>query len=176
VSTTQTINGWFGSGFVVEGTGVLLNNEMDDFSIKPGVANLYGAIGNDKNAIQPGKRPLSSMSPTIVFREGKPVLALGSPSGTRIITCVASAIVNRIAFGLPLYESVALVRYHHQWLPDELRVDEPGFPPELARALEAKGYKLNVSNLGCRVAAVELNDGLLHGVADPRGEGQSLGE
>lgn len=176
VSTTQTINGWFGSGFVVEGTGVFLNNEMDDFSIKPGVANLYGAIGNDKNAIAPGKRPLSSMSPAIVFREGKPFLALGSPSGTRIITCVASTIVNRIAYQMPLYDSVASVRYHHQWQPDEIRVDLPGFPPALSAALEKKGYKLNASNLGCRVAAVELENGLLHGVADPRGEGLSLGE
>lgn len=176
VSTTQTINGWFGSGFVVEGTGVLLNNEMDDFSIKPGVANLFGAIGNDKNAVAPGKRPLSSMSPTIVFRGGKPWLALGSPSGTRIITCVASTILNRVAFGLPLYDAVARVRYHHQWQPDEIRVDLPGFPPSLASALERKGYTLNVSNLGCRVAAVELENGLLHGVADPRGEGLSLGE
>jgi gamma-glutamyltranspeptidase/glutathione hydrolase len=176
VSTTQTVNGWFGSGFVVEGTGVLLNNEMDDFSIKPGVPNLFGAIGNEKNAIQAGKRPLSSMSPAIVFREGKPVLALGSPSGTRIITCVASVIVNRLAFGLPLYDSVALVRYHHQWQPDELRVDAPGFPRALETDLKRRGHKLNVSNLGCRVAAVELRDGLLHGVADPRGEGLSLGE
>jgi gamma-glutamyltranspeptidase/glutathione hydrolase len=176
VSTTQTINGWMGSGLVAEGTGVVLNNEMDDFAVKPGVANLFGALGGAKNAVAPGKRPLSSMSPTIVFREGEPVLALGSPSGTRIISCVAQTIANRIGFGMPLYEAVAVIRYHHQWQPDEIRVDDPGFPPTLHAEMERRGYKVNTSNLGCRVSAVEKKNGALYGVADPRGEGVSLGD
>ena len=176
VSTTQTINGWMGSAVVVEGTGIILNNEMDDFSIKPGVANLFGAIGGDKNSIAGRKTPLSSMSPTILFKDGKPVLTLGSPSGTRIITCVAQVIANRLAFGMPLFESVATIRYHHQWQPDEIRVDSPGFPGPLKKDLEARGYKVREQDLGCRVAAIEAKDGILHGVADPRGEGLSLGE
>lgn len=175
VTSTQTINGYFGSGLVAAGTGVLLNNEMDDFSVKPGVANLFGAIGNDKNAVAAEKRPLSSMSPTIVFRGGEPFLALGSPSGTRIITCVAQTLLNRLAYGMPLYEAVAVIRYHHQWLPDEIRVDSPGFAPFVTRELETRGYRVRVSDLGCRVAAVERSPAGLRGVADPRGEGIALG-
>jgi gamma-glutamyltranspeptidase/glutathione hydrolase len=176
VSTTQTINGWMGSGVVAGNTGVVMNNEMDDFSVKPGTANLYGAIGGEKNAIAPGKRPLSSMSPTILFRDKQPVLALGSPSGTRIISCVAQVIANRLIFGLPLFESIATIRYHHQWQPDEIRVDAPGFPAAIKAELEKRGYHINESNLGCRVSAVENKNGLLQGVADPRGEGISAAE
>jgi gamma-glutamyltranspeptidase/glutathione hydrolase len=176
VATTQTINGWMGSGLVAEGTGVLMNNEMDDFAIKPGVANLFGALGGDKNAIAPKKTPLSSMSPTILFKDGKPVMALGSPSGTRIITCVAQVIANRVTHGMPLYEAVSTIRYHHQWAPDEIRVDSPGFPAPLKKDLEGRGYKIKELDLGCRIAAIEAKDGMLHGVADPRGEGIALGE
>lgn len=128
ITSTQTINGYFGSHLVIPNTGVILNNEMDDFAIKPGVANLFGAVGNDKNSVQPMKTPLSSMSPTIVMKKNQPVLALGSPSGTRILTCVASVILNYLEFKMPLYQAVATIRYHHQWTPDVLRVDEPGFP------------------------------------------------
>lgn len=176
VASTQTINGWMGSGLVVEGTGIVMNNEMDDFAIKPGVANLFGALGGDKNSIAPLKTPLSSMSPTILFKNGSPVLALGSPSGTRIITCVTQVILNRIGFGLPLYDAVSTARYHHQWFPDEIRSDAPGFPSRLASDLEGRGHKLRIQDLGCRIAAIENQAGVLHGVMDPRGDGIAAGE
>jgi gamma-glutamyltranspeptidase/glutathione hydrolase len=171
VSSTQTINGWFGSGVVVPGTGMVLNNEMDDFSAKPGVANKFGLVGGPENAIQPGKRPLSSMSPTIVFRDGKPVLALGSPSGSQIISCVALTALNYLTYKLPLYESVSALRYHHQYLPDELVVEAPGLPSALSEDLEARGFKVRTGEIGCKVQAIAYEDGKLHGVSDPRGEG-----
>lgn len=176
VASTQTINTEFGSGLVAEGTGIVLNNEMDDFSAKPGALNAYGAVGSRQNAIAPGKRPLSSMSPTIVFRDGKPVLALGTPSGTRIINCVTQTILNYFEHKLPLYESVASVRYHHQWAPDEIRVDPPGFSPTLTQKLRAMGHSVRVASLGCQVNAIAREGSQLHGVADPRGEGMSLGQ
>ena len=171
VSSTQTINGWFGSGVVVAGTGMVLNNEMDDFSAKPGVANKFGLVGGSENAIQPGKRPLSSMSPTIVFRDDKPVLALGSPSGSQIITCVALTALNYLTYKLPLYEAVSALRYHHQYLPDELVVEAPGLPSALAEDLEQRGYTVKTGDIGCKIQAIAYEDGKLHGVSDPRGEG-----
>lgn len=175
ISSTQTINGYFGSHLVVPNTGVLLNNEMDDFAIKPGVANLFGAVGNDKNSVQPMKTPLSSMSPTIVMKNNQPVLALGSPSGTRILTCVASVILNYLEFNMPLYQAVATIRYHHQWTPDVLRVDEPGFPEPIKQKLANMGYQIEKNNLNCRIQAISREGSTLHGVSDPRGEGLSLG-
>jgi gamma-glutamyltranspeptidase / glutathione hydrolase len=175
VSTTQTINGWFGSGIMVEGAGFFLNNEMDDFSIKPGVANMFGAIGGKQNAIAAGKRPLSSMSPTIVLKDKKAILGLGSPSGTRIISCVALTLLNRLEYGMPLWQSVQAMRYHHQWQPDEIRVDEPFFNPSTENALKAKGHKIHNANLGCRVQAVAKTDSRLEAVADMRGDGTALG-
>lgn len=176
VSSTQTINGYFGSGMVIEGTGVLLNNEMDDFATKVGAQNIYGAVGGNKNLIAPKKRPLSSMSPTIVFKDGKPLLALGSPSGTRILTCVAQSLVNYLQHDMPLYESLSAVRFHHQWRPDELWVESPGLAPETEVALREKGQELKRKNLGCRVQAVAWEENQLHGVSDPRGEGKVGGE
>ncbi len=176
VVSTQTINGWFGSGLVAEGTGIVLNNEMDDFSTKVGAINLFGAVGGEKNLVSPMKRPLSSMSPTIILKNNKPLLALGTPSGTRILTCVASVILNYIEYELPLYESVSAVRYHHQWHPDEIRVDEPGFSNRVYKQLERKGYKINEKNLGCKVQAISYENGVLHGVSDPRGQGMSYGK
>lgn len=175
VSSTQTINYYFGSGIVAEGTGIVLNDEMDDFSAKPGAMNVFGAVGSDQNAVAPEKRPLSSMSPTIVFQYGKPILALGTPSGTRIITCVTNTILNYLTYKLPLYDAVAALRYHHQWAPDEIRVDEPGFPNDLAEALRNRGFRINKKNLGCRVNAIAREGVELHGVADPRGEGLAAG-
>src|SRR6202008_967833 len=116
--STQTVNGYFGSLMVIPGTGILLNNEMDDFSARPGASNMYGAIGSKANAVHAGKTPLSSMSPTIVLKDREPVLALGAPGGTRIINCVTQTIVNYLEFGLPLYEAVAAVRIHQQWKPE----------------------------------------------------------
>lgn len=176
VSSTQTINYYFGSGVVAEGTGIVLNDEMDDFSAKPGALNVFGAVGSDKNAIEPNKRPLSSMSPTIVFEKDKPILALGTPSGTRIITCVASTLLNYLTYDMPLFDAVASLRYHHQWIPDEIRVDAPGFPDRLDDALRERGFHVHTKPLSCRINAIATHGSELHGVADPRGEGMSLGK
>ena len=173
VATTQTINGWFGSSVVAAGTGVLLNNEMDDFSAKPGAPNMFGALGDKANAIAPHKTPLSSMSPTIVRRDGKPVFVVGAPGGTFIITCVLNTILNYFEYGLPLYDSVAAVRFHHQWSPDEITIDGPGFGAGTQAELEALGYKLDVEPdaVGCRVMAIAREkDGKLHAVSEPREE------
>src|SRR5690606_29042358 len=108
-----------------QGTGIILNNEMDDFSQKVGVQNLFGAVGGEYNLVAPRKRPLSSMSPTIVTKENAPYMALGSPSGTRIITCVAQTILNAVEYEMPLYEAVASTRIHQQWKPDQLKIEAP---------------------------------------------------
>lgn len=175
VSSTQTINGWFGSAIVVPETGIVLNNEMDDFSIKVGVANIYGALGNDKNAIEAGKRPLSSMSPTIVMRNNKPILALGSPSGTRIISCVLQTIVNNFVYDTGLYQAIALPRFHHQWQPDILWVEQ-NLPPTTVSELQTMGYTVERKSLGCSVQAVaRIADNQLIAVSDPRGYGLATG-
>ena len=174
VVSTQTINGWFGSGMVAGNTGILLNNEMDDFSAKPGDSNLFGAVGSAANSVAPGKTPLSSMSPTIVLKDGQPVLAVGAPGGTRIITCVANTILNYLEYKLPLYDSVAALRIHQQWKPDELQL-ETGFDPDLIKALESKGWKINSTRSGCAVMAVAREGNKLIGVSEPRDFGQALG-
>lgn len=175
VSSTQTINGYFGSGLVATGTGIVLNNEMADFSFKPDSIGYFGQKESEKNLIKPRKRPLSSMSPTLVFKNKKPLLALGSPSGTRIISCVAQTLLNYLEYDLDLYRSVAAVRYHHQWQPDVIRYDEPGLAPKTIQKLEAIGYQLQQKNLGCKVQAVAFEEKGLHGVADPRGFGMAQG-
>jgi gamma-glutamyltranspeptidase/glutathione hydrolase len=175
VVSTQTINGYFGSGLVAEGTGIVLNNEMDDFANKVGAQNLFGAVGGDKNLVAPGKRPLSSMSPTIVFDGDKPVMAVGTPSGTRILTCVMQTILNYFEYDLPLYESVATARYHHQWRPHYIRFDKGGINPRTKKALEKMGHKVVEKNLGCRIQAIVKEGEQLIGVSDPRGEGKARG-
>jgi len=175
VTSTQTINGYFGSGVVVPGTGIILNNEMDDFANKVGAKNLFGAVGGSQNLVHAQKRPLSSMSPTIVFKNKKPVLALGTPSGTRILTCVAQTILNYIEHKLPLYDSVAAVRFHHQWSPDEIRIGALGFGSAVEDELKKMGHTLRHKNLGCRIQAIANEEGTLHGVSDPRGQGSSKG-
>lgn len=176
VSSTQTVNGWLGSGVVVAGAGFLLNNEMDDFSAKPGVPNMFGVIGGKENAIQPGKRPLSSMSPTIVESKGKTILALGSPAGSRIITCVTLTLLNYLHYKMPLYEAVASLRYHHQWTPDEIEVEAPGFKAETRTELEKLGYKVQERGIGCKVQAV-ASEGLgIHAVSDPRDIGLAISD
>lgn len=173
IASTQTINGLMGSGIVAAGTGIVLNNEMDDFSARPGSANMFGAIGGHANKIDPGKRPLSSMSPTLVLHKGKPFMTLGTPAGTRILTCVASVLLNSLEYKMSLYDAIATVRYHHQWQPDEIRVDEPGLPPETTEKLKSMGYKVVTKNLDCKVNAVQYQaNGTLLGVADPRSEGR----
>ncbi len=177
VSLTQTINYTFGSGVVAPGTGVLLNNEMDDFSAKPGVPNLYGLVGGEANAIAPGKIPLSSMTPTIVLRDGRPVLVVGSPGGARIITTVLNVVLNNLVFGMDPQEAVDAPRIHHQWLPDELRVEPRGISADTRAALEALGHRVSEQpEFGNAMAiGVDGASGEFLGAADSRGVGSAAG-
>ncbi len=175
VAVTYTLNTNFGSGIVAKGTGILLNNEMDDFSAKPGVANAYGLVGGDANAVQAGKRPLSSMTPTLVLKDGKPVLVTGSPGGARIITTVLQQVVNHIDFGMNPAEAAATPRFHHQWTPDELRV-EKGFSPDTLALLRQWGHKVALKASMGRTQTIEIRDGLLRGASDPRNpDGKTMG-
>jgi gamma-glutamyltranspeptidase/glutathione hydrolase len=167
VSVTYTLNLNFGSGLMAPGTGILLNNEMDDFSAKPGVPNAFGLIGGDANAIEAGKRPLSSMSPTIVLKDGKPWLVTGSPGGARIITTTLETIVDMIDFGMNPAEAASTVRFHHQWLPDELRI-ERGLSPDTVRLLTEMGYKVVVKPAMGRTETVEVTPEGFLGYSDPR--------
>ena len=168
VSNTYTLNLLFGNGLVAEGTGILMNNEMDDFSAKPGVPNAYGLIGGAANAIEPGKRPLSSMSPTIVLKDGKVLLVTGSPGGSRIITTVLQVIMNVIDHGMNVAEASAAPRMHHQWLPDELRIEE-GFSPDTLKLLEGMGHTIKVQpTMGSTQSIMRREDGALYGASDPR--------
>ncbi|MBL6952200.1 MAG: gamma-glutamyltransferase [Alphaproteobacteria bacterium] len=172
VSNTYTLNFSFGTGIVAQGTGILLNNEMDDFSAKPGVANAYGLVGGEANAIQGGKRPLSSMTPTIVFKDGEPFLATGSPGGSRIITMVLQVLNNVIDHGLNIAEATAAVRVHHQWLPDKLFV-ERGLSPDTLELLRQRGHTVVISRAAGSVQSVmRLPDGGgFLGASDPRSQG-----
>jgi len=143
VSNTYTLNFSYGLGLVAEGTGVLLNNELDDFTAAPGASNAYGLVGFDANLPGPGKRPLSSMSPTIVLKDGRPLLVTGSPGGSRIISTVLQVIVNALDFDMDIAAAVAAPRLHHQWLPDELRVEQ-GFPEATLEALRGRGHRIAV--------------------------------
>jgi gamma-glutamyltranspeptidase/glutathione hydrolase len=174
VVSTQTINGWFGSKVVAEGTGILLNNEMDDFAAKPGASNMFGAIGSTANSVQPGKTPLSSMSPTIVLENGKPRLAVGAPGGTRIITCVAQTILNTLVYHLPLYDSVNALRIHEQWKPDVLHIENPGFGAVTEGDLARRGWKIEKGDAGCAVMVVAREGDILHGVSEPRDHGKAV--
>ena len=176
ISSTQTINGYFGSGMVASGTGIVLNNEMDDFAAKVGADNLFGAIGGLKNLPAPEKRPLSSMTPTIVMKDKKPLLAVGTPSGTRIITCVAQTFLNYFEHGMSLKDSVSAVRYHHQWFPDEIRTDAEGLPKATEKALKKMGYTVRRKNLGCRIQSVAREKDRFIGFSDIRGRGLVSGE
>lgn len=175
VSSTQTINGYFGSGLVAEGTGMLFNNEMDDFGAKVGASNIFGAIGGQKNLPEPGKRPLSSMAPTIVLENGVPTYVTGSPSGTRIINCVFLSLVNHFGYGLSLEDAVSTLRFHHQWQPGKLYV-EPGFPASTVAALKKMGHDVEEKDLGCRVEAAAREGAQVKSVADPRGFGAALAQ
>jgi gamma-glutamyltranspeptidase/glutathione hydrolase len=175
VAVTYTLNTNFGSGIVATGTGILLNNEMDDFSAKPGVANAYGLVGGDANAVQAGKRPLSSMTPTIVLKDNKPVLVTGSPGGARIITTVLQTVVNAIDFNMNPAESASTPRFHHQWTPDELRI-EKGLSPDTLRLLSQRGHNLSLNAAMGRTQTIQIRDGTLHGYSDPRNpDGKTLG-
>ncbi|MDQ5911348.1 MAG: gamma-glutamyltranspeptidase / glutathione hydrolase [Pseudomonadota bacterium] len=170
VAVTYTLNFGYGSGIVAAGTGILLNNEMDDFAAKPGVPNAYGLIGGDANAVGPGKRPLSSMTPTLVFKDGQVVLATGSPGGSRIITTVLQTVLNVIDHRMNIAEATLAPRIHHQWQPDELRVEE-GLSPDTVRLLEGLGHKVVVKDaMGNTQSIVRAPEGLF-GFSDPRRAG-----
>jgi gamma-glutamyltranspeptidase/glutathione hydrolase len=170
VSNTYTLNYSYGLGLVADGTGVLLNNELDDFTAAPGASNAYGLVGFEANLPGPGKRPLSSMSPTIVLKDNKPVLVTGSPGGSHIISTVLQVIVNVLDYGMDVAAAVAAPRLHHQWLPDEVRV-EHGFADDTLAALRAKGHRV-IEPLGQSSAnSIAVTDNGLLGAPDPRTRG-----
>jgi gamma-glutamyltranspeptidase / glutathione hydrolase len=186
VSVTYTLNDWFGAKVTVPRTGVLLNNEMDDFTAKLGVPNLYGLVQGQANAIAPGKRPLSSMSPTILSKDGKPVMVLGTPGGSRIITAVLHTIVNVIDYGMNVQEAVDAPRFHQQWLPEATNVENFALSPDTRRLLEAIGHKLAGPQPANHLAAIlvgapslggkPVGNNRFYGANDPRrNSGLALG-
>jgi gamma-glutamyltranspeptidase/glutathione hydrolase len=176
VAVTTTLNGGYGSKVFVAGAGFLLNNEMDDFSIKPGIPNMYGLTGGEANAIEPGKRMLSSMTPTILEKEGELFMVIGSPGGSRIITSVLQSILNVIEFDLTMQQSVAYKRFHHQWKPDHIVFERGRMNDEAKEELLVMGHKLTIRGPYSRVDAIlVLEDGSLEGGADPRGDDLAFG-
>jgi gamma-glutamyltranspeptidase/glutathione hydrolase len=172
VALTTTINTSFGSGVVVDGLGVILNDEMDDFAAAPGVPNAFGLVGNEANAIAPGKRPLSSMSPTLVYDENdRLVLVLGASGGSTIITGMVQVLLDVLVFGLDPEEAVAAPRVHAQWLPASVTV-EPGIPRDVVVALEARGHEVQVTELPTAVQVLRVADGQVDGASDPRKGGR----
>jgi gamma-glutamyltranspeptidase/glutathione hydrolase len=175
VSVTTTLNGWFGSRTVVAGAGFLLNNEMDDFSVKPGVPNMYGAVGAEANAIAPHKRMLSSMTPTIVLKNNKPWIVLGTPGGTTIPTSVYQTIIDIIDFKMSPQDAVNKPKFHHQWLPDELFVENT-FDKNVIEQLKQMGYKISVKNgIGRTEVIMVMPDKKIDAVADHRGDDAAVG-
>ena len=179
VSVTTTLNGGYGSRTVVSGAGFLLNNEMDDFSVKPGVPNMYGAIGNEKNAITPGKRMLSSMTPTIVLKDGSPYLVVGTPGGTTIPTSIFQALVNILEFNMNADDAINKPKFHHQWLPDVVSV-EKDFPEIVTKQLEAMGYTVKPRSAWSRTEIIQIkNPSTLNrtiiAVGDKRGDDDARG-
>lgn len=176
VGVTTTLNGNFGSKVIVDRAGFFMNNEMDDFSIKPGVPNMFGLIGGEANSIQPGKRMLSSMTPTILEKNGKLSMVVGTPGGSTIITSVFQVILNVLEWNMPMAEAVAASRFHHQWLPDEIILEENAFDAGLKNKLESMGHKLRaIRGIGLVDAILVRTDGSLEGGADPRGDDHAEG-
>jgi gamma-glutamyltranspeptidase/glutathione hydrolase len=170
VSNTYTLNFSYGVGLVAEGTGVLLNNELDDFTAAPGAANAFGLVGFEANLPGPGKRPLSSMTPTIVLKDGRPVLVTGSPGGSRIVSTVLQVIVNVLDYGMNIAEAVATPRLHHQWLPDEVRA-EHGFPENVIAELRARGHAVVMPMGQTSANSIAVSPDGFHGAADLRTRG-----
>lgn len=177
VSITTTLNGAFGSKVVVDGAGFLMNNEMDDFSVKAGVPNMFGLIGNKANEIQPEKRMLSSMTPTIVEKDGKFLMAVGTPGGSTIITSVFQTIVNVVEHKMNMQQAVNALKFHHQWLPDRIIYERGAFTEKTLQTLLSKGYKMETMNgtLGRMDCVMLLPDGRLMGASDPRSDNTSVG-
>ena len=167
VSNTYTLNSGYGSGVIINGTGILMNNEMDDFVSAPGAPNQFGLIGGEANKIEPFKRPLSSMSPTIVLKNGKPVFATGSPGGSRIITTVLQFLLNTLVFKMEISDATIAPRIHHQWKPDVLML-ETGFDMLHAKKIESFGQKIYLSGPGTALESIEIKDGLFYGFGDTR--------
>jgi gamma-glutamyltranspeptidase / glutathione hydrolase len=165
VSVTYTLNDWFGAKITAAHTGVLLNNEMDDFTIKTGVPNSYGLVQGEANAIAPGKRPLSSMAPTVVTRDGKPVMVLGTPGGSRIITTVLLTILNVIDYGMDIQQAVDAPRFHQQWLPDYTNLETDAISPETRKTLEGWGQKFGAPQEANHVTAILAGAPSLNGKA-----------
>lgn len=174
VSVTYTLNDGYGSGVTVPGLGFLLNDEMDDFAAKPGEPNAYGLVQGERNAIQPRKRPLSSMTPTIVTREGRLDLVLGTPGGPTIMNSVLQVILNVLDFGMNMQDAVNWPRIHHQWLPDQIEM-EPSFSPDTIALLKARGHHIKMEDEIGEVAAIQVREGRLEGAADSRFEGSAKG-
>ncbi|HXI04116.1 MAG TPA: gamma-glutamyltransferase, partial [Candidatus Saccharimonadales bacterium] len=177
VSNTYTLNGLYGIGEVLEGRGFLLNNEMDDFSARPSSPNMYGLVGGEANAVAPGKRMLSSMSPTIVLKEGKPYMALGTPGGGRITTMVLQVILNVVDFGMELQAAVDAPRCHHQWAPDTLFCEREALPADVEANLVRRGHTVKVNGPRGDIQAIlyDAAEGLIFGATDARGYGVALG-
>ena len=178
VAMTGTINTPLGSGVTVPGTGIVLNNQMDDFAKAPNEPNVYGLVDTrGANAIAPGKRPLSSMTPTILLQEGRPAMVTGSPGGPRIITTVLLSILNVIDYGLNVQESVSAPRFHHQWVPDKLFV-EPAIPEDVIEGLRRRGHRVEVSVRNwssAQAIVIDPETGWHMGGTDPRSDGLALG-
>ncbi|MCK5744729.1 MAG: gamma-glutamyltransferase, partial [Oricola sp.] len=167
VANTYTLNASFGSGIVIPGTGVLMNNEMDDFSAAPGVPNLFGLVGGEKNAIEGGKRPLSSMTPTFVFRDGEPFMATGAQGGALIISTVLQTVVNVIDRGMNIGDATDHPRIHNQWLPDAIFYEE-GLSADTLRLLEAKGHQVVPLDWHATPQTIMVGDGWFYGYTDAR--------
>ncbi|WP_245977402.1 gamma-glutamyltransferase [Albibacterium indicum] len=176
VSLTTTLNGSYGSQVVVKGAGFLLNNEMDDFSVKPGAPNMFGLIGGKANSIEPGKRMLSSMTPTILEKDGKLFMVVGTPGGSTIMTSVFQTILNVIDWNMGMQQAVDAPRFHHQWLPDHVDAEAASFTPELRSRLSQKGYNIKERGAIGRVDAILVSEsGVLTGGADQRGDDKAVG-